>query len=97
MQDEISEQILRISNLEKALAHVQRKVSSEPHPLLVKEGRVDIPSLDVETRTIPSDKSALVLRTRSDEADDLVEVFGMMSVKSNPFHSGTATSEVRLY
>jgi len=87
---------LHIQQLEKAIAELQRRISSDPHPLLVGSlGRALPGSPEDDTS---SDTPNTHRGTSDDESDFLAEVFGKMSLhneEGTEFHGSTATSEVR--
>jgi hypothetical protein len=85
--------------LENALAELQRKLSTAPHPLLAVASESYSPtsshtsSHDSEIRDEPT-------HGPDEDEDLLAEAFGVLSIRSRgsvEFHGPTATSEVHIY
>jgi hypothetical protein len=97
-QEEISKMSLYILRLENSLGELQKKVSAEPHPLLV-----GAPPSNLVTSRHPSHDTITSKPSQGpfdEDADLLAEAFGVLSMRSQgngEFHGPTATSEVRNY
>jgi len=87
---------LRMQKLELAVAEIQKTVSSEPHPLLVKDSQIDIVGR-LPSRQPESDARTHARHHRPPDVEaDLVKAFGVLSIINDgtQFHGETASSEV---
>jgi hypothetical protein len=86
---------VREQKLEEALAEAQSSISTEPHPLLVRDTQIrmasPVPGLQRPTKVGAIDAPPPALDTT---ADELVASLGMMSLNEKSYHGETASSEV---
>ncbi|KAF8573331.1 hypothetical protein K439DRAFT_988035 [Ramaria rubella] len=90
LHEDLAVMSLRESELEKALADCQSSISSEPHPLLVKDPQIRTASPIPGLQRSGTENEA---HQPADPADDLVATLGMMSINEKQYHGETATSE----
>lgn len=86
---------VREQKLEEALAEAQSSISSEPHPLLVRDSQIrmasPVPGLQRPSKAGVIDGPPPAPDTT---ADELVASLGMMSLNEKSYHGETASSEV---
>ena len=96
LHEDLAKLSVREQKLEEALAEAQSSISTEPHPLLIRDSQIrmasPVPGLQRTTKagTIDSPRQA-----PDTSADELVASLGMMSLgEKQQYHGDTATSEV---
>lgn len=97
LHEDLAKMSVREQKLEEALAEAQSSISTEPHPLLVRDSQIRMAS------PVPGLQRPLKVGTTDTPhqapdagAEELVAALGMMSIgDKQQYHGDTATSEVR--